>query len=154
LLITKNSHALTGFQYLVEPDAIAWRAVSIDLPRPCILIHYAEKDGPAWLSQTVILWRSDDVLSFCRDVKADESRKIWSVAMLCFENAPNEHELSLTPIREIWASHVARTEIALPVYITATGEQIDERGSMCPNHALTDAEELWHAPASKKRSAS
>ena len=148
LLITKNSHALTGFQYLVEPGATAWRAVSIDLPRPCVLVHCAEKDGPAWLSQTVILWRSDDVLSFCRDVKADTSRKIWSVAMLCFENAPNEHELSLTPFREVWTSHVAHMEIAVPVYITATGEQIDERGSVCSSDVLEDAELVWHAPKS------
>jgi hypothetical protein len=145
LLITKHSHALTGFQYLVEPGATAWRAVSIDLPRPCILIHYAEKDGPAWLSQTVILWRSDDVLSFCKDVKAGESRKIWSVGMLCFENAPNEHQLSLIPIREIWASPAARTEIGLPVYITANGNQIDERGTVCPNQVMTQAEQVWCA---------
>ncbi len=72
--------------------------------------------------------------------------------MLCFESAPNEHELSLTPIREIWASN-AHTEIALPVYITATGEQIDERGTVCPNHVLTDAEQVWLASRTRKGSA-
>ena len=152
LLITKNSHALTGFQYLVEPGATAWRAVSIDLPKPCVLVHYAEKDGPAWLSQTVILWRSDGVLSFCIDVKADKSRKIWSVAMLCFENAPNEHELSLT-IREIWSSPVAHTEIGLPVYITTTGALIDERGTAYPNHLPADVKQVWHGRPKKDSAA-
>jgi len=67
--------------------------------------------------------------------------------MLCVENVQNKHELSLTPIREIWASN-ARTENALPVYITATGAQIDERGSICSSDVLKDAELVWHAPKS------
>lgn len=153
MLITKNSHALTGFQYLVEPDATAWRAVSIDLPKPCILIHYAEKDGPAWLSQTVMLWRSDDVLGFCRDVKTDKSRKIWSVAMLRSGTAANKHELALTPITEIRASHFASADIALPVYITTAGDQIDECGSVCAGPALKDVEHVWRVRGSKKVSA-
>lgn len=153
LLITKNAHALTGFEYLVENGATAWAAVSIDLPRPCILIHYAEKDGPAWLTQTLILWRSQDVLSLCRDVKANKLRKIWSIAMLRAGNGTNEHELSLTPIKEIRIADFGLTGLALAVYITAAGDRIDERGRACSSRARTDVEKLWHARRPRKRSA-
>jgi hypothetical protein len=151
LLITNNSHVLTGLEYLVQKGATSWAAVSIDLPRPCILIHHAEKDGPAWVSQTIVLWRSQDVLSMCRDVKANKSRKIWSVAMLRFDKEANKHELSLTQIKEIRAVDSGRTGVALPVYVTTTNDRIDERGSVCSGNARTDVEKLWHAP--RKRSA-
>lgn len=151
LLITNNSHVLTGFEYLVQKGATAWAAVSIDLPRPCVLIHHAEKDGPAWLSQTILLWRSQDVLNMCRDVKVNKSRKIWSIAMLRSENEANKHELSITQIKEIRAADFGRTGVALPVYITATNDRIDERGSVCSGNAVTDVEKLWRAP--RKRSA-
>lgn len=151
MLITNNSHVLTGFEYLVQNGATAWAAVSIDLPWPCILIHHAEKFGRAWVSQTILLWRAQDVLSMCRDVKANKSRKIWSIAMLRSANEANKHELSLTQIREIRATGSGRTGVALPVYVTATNDRIDERGSVCSGNALMDVEKLWHAP--RKRSA-
>lgn len=151
MLITNKSHALTGFQYLIEKGGTAWAAVSIDLPRPCILIHHAEKFGPAWFSQTIVLWRSQEVLSICRDVKANKSRKIWSVSMLRLGSEANKHELSLTPIKEVRAADFGRTGVALPVYVTATNDRIDERGSVFSSKALTDVEKLWRAP--RKRSA-
>ena len=151
MLITNKSHALTGFQYLIEKGGTAWAAVSIDLPGPYILIHHAEKYGPAWFSQTIVLWRPQDVLSMCRDVKANKSRKILSVAMLRFDNEANKHEPSLTSIKEIRAVDFGRTGVALPVYVTVTNDRIDERGSVCSGNARAGVEKLWNAP--RKRSA-
>ena len=89
----------------------------------------------------------------CRDVKANKSRKIWSVAMLYSEKEATKHELFLTPIKEIWAVDFGRTGVALPIYVTASGDRIDERGSTRPNPALTGIKKkLWRAYQPRKRS--
>ena len=71
--------------------------------------------------------------------------------MLRLGSEANKHELSLTPIKEIRAADFGRTGGALPVYVTATNDRIDECGSVCSSKALTDVEKLWRAP--RKRSA-
>ena len=71
--------------------------------------------------------------------------------MLRFDNEANKHELSLTPIKEIRAVDCGCTGVALPVYVTATNDRIDELGSVCSGNALTAVEKVWHAP--RKRSA-
>ena len=73
--------------------------------------------------------------------------------MLRLGNAANKHELSLTPIKEIWAGYFARAENPLPVYITYTNDLIDECGSDCSSELLTDVEQVWLAPGAKKWSA-
>lgn len=82
MLTTQPSHEHRSVPYLAEPGAIFWRDVTLTVAMPYILVSYEISNGGGWLPRTSLFWRDDDVVSFCRDVIIDQSRKIVDILLL------------------------------------------------------------------------
>lgn len=142
MLTTDSAHKLPAFPFMVDSKVTAWRAVGLDLGIPYIFINYAFKEGRGWLFQASILWRQEDVLRFCQDVKADRSRKIVDVSLLLPGFDGKVRNWRWAPIKEIWARRLENTEHALPLYIADDGEKFGAIGA-ASNKARASLERVY-----------
>ena len=124
VLTTQQEHELPLFPFSTGSGVTTWRAVTLHLGTPYTFVNYAIRQGRAWLSQTTIFWRHEDVLNFCRATNKDKKRKIIDVFML----APTTHELShkwsFVSIREILIWEDEEEDEEFPIYVTVDGEVV------------------------------
>lgn len=128
MLTTQQEHELPLFPFSTGKGVTTWRAVTLHLGTPYVFVNYAIRQGRAWLSQTTIFWRHEDVLRFCKETNKDKKRKVLDVFLL----APAAHELthkwSFVPIREIRVWNDEEAEEEFPVYVAADGELVGGLG--------------------------
>lgn len=77
-----------------------WRAVSMELRIPYFFVSHAIKEGGTWLHETCLLWREDDVVDFCKEVRLDPDRKIVQLSMLMPTDEIGRWDMQ--DIKEIW----------------------------------------------------
>jgi hypothetical protein len=124
MLTTDESHFSPEYRAVLKPGVHAWRAVSLQMERPYVVVSYAIKEDRAWLSQTSILFLDKDVLDFCRDVKADKLRRIDEVSLILPVTKGRRRGRRWVEVREILAGPSAETNGDAAVYVTIDGECI------------------------------
>ncbi len=101
-----------------------WRAVTLHFGMPYVFVNYALKQGKAWMSQTTIFWRHEDVLAFCQQVNKDKKRKLSEVFMLLPAAQDLAHQWCVVPIKEIYVSRIEDGEMDFPLYVTVDDEVV------------------------------
>jgi len=130
MLTTSNLDRFMAAPARLDPGVTAWSAVHMTLRVPYVFITSASKEGTAWLSQTVILWRPEDVLNYCNDFNANKSRKILDLAVLLPVSVRKKYGWRWVPIREVWATKLTNEVLAYPVYVAFDGERIGGFGEL------------------------
>ena len=122
MLTTQKEHRLPGYPFSSGVDVQTWRAVTLHFGLPYVFVNYALKQGGAWMSQTTIFWRHEDVLSFCQQVNRDKKRKLIDIFMLLPTAQDTAHQWCVVPIKEIYVSRIEDAELDFPLYVTAEDE--------------------------------
>jgi hypothetical protein len=122
LLTTQKEHHLPGYPFSSGADVQTWRAVTLHFGMPYVFVNYALKQGSAWMSQTTIFWRHEDVLAFCRQVNRDKKRKLLDVFMLLPAAQDIAHRWCVVPIKEMYVSRIEEAEVDFPLYVTVEDE--------------------------------
>lgn len=151
MLTTSNSDVFGGIEVGLEPGSTAWRAVNLLLRTPYIFITWASREGPAWLTQSVILWRPEDVLQCCVDLKANKSRKILDLAVLLPVSAKRAHGWRWIPVKEVWGSVLTGDVLAYPVYVGFDGERIGGFGELGSIDIARPAKRVFASPRRSDR---
>lgn len=124
LLTTQKEHHLPGYPFSSGADVQTWRAVTLHFGMPYVFVNYALKQSRAWMSQTTIFWRHEDVLAFCEQVNRDKKRKLLDVFMLLPTAQDTAHQWCVVPIKEIYVSRIEDAELDFPLYVTVEDEII------------------------------
>lgn len=124
LLTTEKEHYLPGYPFSSGVDVQTWRAVTLHFGMPYVFVNYALKQQRAWMSQTTIFWRHEDVLSFCQQVNRDKKRKLLDVFMLLPTAQDTAHQWCVVPIKEIYVSRIEDAELDFPLYVTVEDEVV------------------------------
>jgi hypothetical protein len=122
LLTTQKEHYLPGYPFSSGVGVQTWRAITLHFGLPYVFVNYALKQGRAWMSQTTIFWRHEDVLAFCQQVNRDKERKFLDVFMLLPTAQDIAHQWCVVPIKEIYVSRIEDGDIDFPLYITTDDE--------------------------------
>jgi len=122
LLTTQKEHQLPGYPFSSGAGVQTWRAVTLHFGVSYIFANYAIKQGGAWMSQTTIFWRHEDVLAFCQQVNKDKNRKLLDVFMLLPAEQDLAHQWHVVPIKEIYVSQIEDGEMDFPLYVTVEDE--------------------------------
>lgn len=130
MLTTSNMDRYMAVPVRLEPGETAWSAVHMALRVPYVFITWASKEADGWLSQSVILWRPEDVLNCCIDLKADKSRKILDLAVLLPVSVRRTYRWRWIPVKEVWATRLSKEAYAYPVYVAFDGERIGGSGDL------------------------
>jgi hypothetical protein len=130
MLTTSKSDVYGGMELGLEAGSTAWSAVTLLLRIPYVLIRWASKEGTGWLTQSVMLWRPEDVLRCCVDLKANKSRKILDLAVLLPVSAKNTSGWRWVPVKEVWGTVLTADALAYPVYVGFDGERIGGFGEL------------------------
>lgn len=124
MLTTQKEHYLPGYPFSSGAGVQTWRAVTLHFGMPYVFVNYALKQGRAWMSQTTIFWRHEDVLAFCQQVNKDKKRKLLEVFMLLPAAQDLAHQWCVTPIKEIYVSQIEDGETDFPLYVTVEDEVV------------------------------
>jgi|GEM_PF-5444816 len=122
LLTTQKEHQLPGYPFSSGTGVQTWRAVTLHFGMSYVFINYAIKQGGAWMSQTTIFWRHEDVLAFCLQINKDKKRKLVDVFMLVPAEQDLAHQWCVVPIKEIYVSQIEDGETDFPLYVTVEDE--------------------------------
>ena len=122
MLTTQKEHQLPGYPFSSGTGVQTWRAVTLHFGLPYVFVNYGLKQGRAWMSQTTIFWRHEDVLTFCQQVSKDKKRKFLEVLMLIPSAQDLAHQWRVVPIKEIYVSQIEDGEIDFPLYVTVEDE--------------------------------
>lgn len=122
MLTTQKDHELPGYPFSSREGVQTWRAVTLHFGMPYVFVNYALRHDRAWMSQTTIFWRHEDVLAFCQQVNKDKKRKLLDVFMLLPTEQDREHQWCVMPIKEIYMSQIEDGEIDFPLYVTVDDE--------------------------------
>jgi hypothetical protein len=124
LLTTQKEHCLPGYPFSSGVGVQTWRAVTLHFGLPYVFVNYALKQGRAWMSQTTIFWRHEDVLAFCHQVNRDKERKLLDVFMLLPAAQDIAHQWCVVPIKEIYVSRIEDGDTDFPLYVTVDDEVV------------------------------
>jgi hypothetical protein len=124
LLTTQKDHLLPGYPFSSGAGVQTWRAVTLHFGISYIFVNYGVRQGRAWMSQTTIFWRHEDVLAFCLQVNKDKKRKLIDVFMLLPAEQDLAHQLCVVPIKEIYVSRIEDGETDFPLYVTVEDEVV------------------------------
>jgi hypothetical protein len=102
---TNEVNQAKEFSLIYGDSTKIWRAIGLEMRSPYFLVSHAQKEARSWLHATNLLWGSDDVAQFCRDVMRDPAKKIIQLAVLI----PNGKGRSwrMECVREVWTSRDA-----------------------------------------------
>lgn len=149
VLTTQVGHEVVSFPYLNGAGITAWRVVTLDVRVHYVLISYALKEGRSWQSQTSLLWRQEDVLTFCRDMRGDKSRKMLNVSLLSPLDKNASGGWGLTPIREVFAANYEGTCLDFPLYVSFGGDRFGGANNLRSYQRLSELERVF--PTTKRR---
>ena len=124
LLTTQKEHFLPGYPFSSGAGVQTWRAVTLHFGMPYVFVNYALKQGRAWMSQTTIFWRHEDVLAFCQQVNKDKKRQLLDVFMLLPASQDTAHQWCVIPIKEIYVRRLEDAELDFPLYVTVEDEVV------------------------------
>lgn len=80
-------------------------------------------------SQTSVLWREDDILDFCREIRGDNLREITSCSLLMPFDGNGSNEWRWIPIKELWGRRASSSGYTYPVYVAMDGGTIGEKAN-------------------------
>lgn len=124
LLTTQKEHELPRYPFSAGADVQTWRAVTLHFGMSYVFVNYALKQSGAWMAQTTIFWRHEDVLAFCQQVNKDKKRKLLDVFMLLPAEQDLAHKWCVVPIKEIYVSRLDDDETDFPLYVTVEDEVV------------------------------
>lgn len=128
MLTTQQEHELPLFPFSTGGGVTTWRAVTLHLGTPYVFVNYAIRQGRAWLSQTTIFWRHEDVLSFCRATNKNKKHRILDIFILTPATHELAHKWSFVPIREVLVWKDEEEDDEFPIYVTNEGETVGGLG--------------------------
>lgn len=103
MLVTRLDHELKDLPFLWAPGTKAWRAVTFELAIPYVLVSIQHRDGNSSITETSILWRDEDVLELCREVRATKAWKITRIALLLPPRNGSKANWRIRSVKEVWA---------------------------------------------------
>lgn len=124
LLTTQKEHLLPGYPFSSGAGVQTWRAVTLHFGLSYVFVNYGLKQGRAWMSQTTIFWRHEDVLAFCQQVNKDKKRKLLDVLLLMPSAKDLAHQWCVVQVKEIYVTEIEDGEIDFPLYVTAEDEVV------------------------------
>jgi len=89
---------------------------------PYVFVNYGLKEGRLWVYQTSILWDSNDVLDFCRRLKANKFAKIVDISVLEPFRREKKQTWRWTKVLEVRSYE--EDSVEHPVYINEAGEAV------------------------------
>jgi hypothetical protein len=139
MLITKLGHEVVGGPYVWASGTQAWRAVTLELMIPYILVTVQYHEADYWESETSIFWRDEDVLAVCREAKSTNSRsKVRRIALLLPPSSRSRGTWRVRAVREVWSrsrdisdqtiSYFGKNGVRLGS--TASSHDADEKGTL------------------------
>lgn len=141
LLLTDKIHQLSSFPFLASPDQDIWRAVTFDLGIPYTFVNFAREIGGVWLSQVTALWRQEDVLTMCRNMRTDVKCRILDIWLLHPCATDERKSWKWVPVSQIFSGYVLHSPTAWPFYVTIDGETL-QGGGDCKAVEISDE---WEA---------
>jgi hypothetical protein len=145
LLVTNMRHAMEKRSYMLEVGSFVWRAVDMELSGPYVFVRYGQLEEGVWVSQRSILWRSSDIVSFCQDLKTDQTRKIIEVGLLLEHRGDCKTAWCWVSVDQLWLGQSSIGEDYSPVYISNGGIRIDALGRTLDINAIKLREKLYCA---------
>lgn len=130
MLTTSNFDVFGGIEVGLEAGVTAWSAVTLALRIPYVFITCASKNGAERLTQSVVLWRPEDILRCCVDLKAKKSKKILDLALLLPVSSGKAYGWRWIPVKEVWGTVLTGDTLAYPVYVGFDGERISGFGEL------------------------
>lgn len=149
LLVTKKQHVIEGPHFMLEAGSCAWRAVHMQLTVPYLFMWHSQLEQDFCLSQKSILWRPDDVLDACQDIKVDPTRRIDEAAILLTKHGESQKRWLWVRVEQIWSVRISGREAYSLVYICDTGEHINALGEIIETKSVEPQELLYFASERK-----
>jgi hypothetical protein len=144
LLVTNRQHVIEGVDFMLQPGSCAWRAVHMELAVPYVFVRYGKLEQGFWLSQSSILWRPEDVLTFFQDVKSDQTRRIIEVALLLDSRGDCKKGWRWERLAQVWSGTYSGGEAYSPVYVSDAGDHIDGLGRTINAKTIELQERLYY----------
>jgi hypothetical protein len=120
-----------------------WRAVTLELHVPYFLVRFSVEDGPAWVSQTTLLWREEDVVEFCEVVQMDPHQQVLQIARLSPPKEGVQDGWDMMTLAEVWKGTHLKTEQPTIVFVTKNGERVASRGSKAHDAEIGLVEQVY-----------
>lgn len=138
MLVTQIDQELKGSPFLWAPTTKAWRAVTLELAIPYILVNVRRSEGGAWNSETSILWRDEDVLELCMDSRTSKIMKLRRIALLLPPRYRSRANWRVRLVAEIWSQYSPGTSRKMLSYFgsngsclaTALSNDLNRKGSL------------------------
>ncbi len=124
MIVTNENHELPSFPFMLDFGTRAWRVANLEMGIPYVSVSFSCRQGNAWLSQTSILWRDEDVLNYCLDIQADSSRKILEIALLYPPSPKTTLAWKFISVGEIWTVQVSNFDQRSLIYLDSDGNRI------------------------------
>lgn len=120
MITTHEAHEAPMFS--IGPGFSTWRTATLTFGMPYVFVNYGLKEGRFWIYQTSILWDSNDVLDFCKRLKANKFAKIVDISVLEPFRRDKKETWRWTKVLEVRSYE--EDSVEHPVYITDTGETV------------------------------
>ena len=108
--------------FSIGPGFSTWRTATLTFGIPYVFVNYGLKEGRLWIYQTSILWDSNDVLDFCKRIKANKFAKIVAISLLEPFRRDKKQTWRWTRVLEVRSYE--EDSVEHPVYITDGGEAV------------------------------
>ncbi|WP_312487916.1 hypothetical protein [Massilia timonae] len=120
MITTHEAHEAPMFS--IGPGFSTWRTATLTFGMPYVFVNYGLKEGRLWVYQTSILWDSNDVLDFCRRLKANKFAKIVDISVLEPFRREKKQTWRWTKVLEVRSYE--EDSVEHPVYINEAGEAV------------------------------
>lgn len=101
MIVTHENYEVRSVGRLMSPGERLWRAVSLEVRMVYFLIRFTSTVGPSLLTETLMIWREDDVIDFCRDTLADVTCRVLDVSRIS-PPTDGSNMWQVLPVSEIW----------------------------------------------------
>jgi hypothetical protein len=148
MLRTIDNHEVATFALIHGKGVKMWRAVSMELRIPYFFVCHAIREGGVWLHETCLLWREDDVVDFCNEVRMDANRKIVQLSMLL--PASEAGRWDMEELREIWSDGDDDSSHS-PIFIAHDGRHLSHASQNTASIVANAKERIYSIPSANRK---
>lgn len=112
---------LRGTPFLLAPGTQAWRAVTLELAIPYVLVNVRHSEGGICTTETRMLWNDEDVLELCTNARTSKTMKLRRVALLLPPRYGGRANWRIRLVAEIWSQSSAGTTHKVMSYFGTNG---------------------------------
>ena len=107
MLVTDRRHKLPLQPLLYDVGMEGWRSVTLEIPMPYFIVSFAlDEGGICWHEKAIILWRDEDLVSFCKSLLNAGNARLLQVDIISLVGEKTPRKWNTLQVFEIWVGRL------------------------------------------------